>query len=107
MFDRLPVELVRHILQLAAPLDYTPSLYRKRRALLRSCCLVSKTMADRLSIVVKAGRKWGSRVLVLVFDGTSYLMHTAQDLQAQLVSYPNVEEIRVLRIDLNLIWLNG
>ncbi|BGP15189.1 hypothetical protein JCM10213_000861 [Rhodosporidiobolus nylandii] len=46
MLDRLPVELLQHILRLAAPLDYTPELYEERRANLRSCCLVSQRMRE-------------------------------------------------------------
>ncbi|GAA5959338.1 hypothetical protein JCM10213_008104 [Rhodosporidiobolus nylandii] len=36
MLDRLPVELLQHILRFAAPLDYTPELYKERRATLRT-----------------------------------------------------------------------
>ncbi|GAA5948783.1 hypothetical protein JCM10213_008678 [Rhodosporidiobolus nylandii] len=39
MLNRLPVELLEHILRLATPLDYTYELYKKRRATLRSFCL--------------------------------------------------------------------
>ncbi|GAA5870082.1 hypothetical protein JCM8547_001457 [Rhodosporidiobolus lusitaniae] len=46
MLDRLPVEFVRHILHLAAPLDYSPSSYRERRVLLCLCCLVSNSLKD-------------------------------------------------------------
>ncbi|GAA5860482.1 hypothetical protein JCM8547_000316 [Rhodosporidiobolus lusitaniae] len=46
MTPSLPVELVRHILELAAPIAYSPSFYLERRALLRACCLVSKTMCE-------------------------------------------------------------
>ncbi|GAA5855703.1 hypothetical protein JCM8547_001650 [Rhodosporidiobolus lusitaniae] len=46
MLDRLPTELVTYITQLAAPPDYTPSFYRERRAFLRTCCLVSKTLCQ-------------------------------------------------------------
>ncbi|GAA5929719.1 hypothetical protein JCM10213_002766 [Rhodosporidiobolus nylandii] len=46
MLDRLPIELLAVILRLAAPLDYTPELYKERRATLRSCCLVSKRTHD-------------------------------------------------------------
>jgi hypothetical protein len=46
MLDRLPPELLLRVLELAAPLDYTPTFYLERRALLRSCCLVSQTLRD-------------------------------------------------------------
>ncbi|GAA5896776.1 hypothetical protein JCM6882_005032 [Rhodosporidiobolus microsporus] len=46
MLDRLPVELLSHILRLAAPLEYTPDKYRERRELLRQCCLVCKRVRD-------------------------------------------------------------
>ncbi|GAA5848910.1 hypothetical protein JCM8547_006386 [Rhodosporidiobolus lusitaniae] len=42
MLNRLPTELILHVFQLAAPLDYTPSVHRERRRLLRNACLVSK-----------------------------------------------------------------
>ncbi|GAA5902346.1 hypothetical protein JCM6882_000507 [Rhodosporidiobolus microsporus] len=46
MLDRLPVELLSHILRLAAPLEYTPDKYRERRELLRRLCLVCKRVMD-------------------------------------------------------------
>ncbi|BGP15173.1 hypothetical protein JCM10213v2_003130 [Rhodosporidiobolus nylandii] len=46
MLDCLPVELLQHILRLAAPLDYSPELYKERRSTLRSCCLVNRTMRE-------------------------------------------------------------
>ncbi|BGP15100.1 hypothetical protein JCM10213v2_003055 [Rhodosporidiobolus nylandii] len=46
MLDRLPVELLSLVLRLAAPLDYTPELYKERRATLRSCCLVSRPLRE-------------------------------------------------------------
>ncbi|GAA5902240.1 hypothetical protein JCM6882_000482 [Rhodosporidiobolus microsporus] len=46
MLDRLPVELLSHVLRLAAPLEYTPDKYRERRELLRQCCLVCKRVRD-------------------------------------------------------------
>ncbi|GAA5823707.1 hypothetical protein JCM11251_000733 [Rhodosporidiobolus azoricus] len=42
MLDRLPVELLEHILRLAAPLRYSPDIYQERRDLLRCCSLVDK-----------------------------------------------------------------
>jgi hypothetical protein len=42
MLDRLPVELLIHILQLAAPLEHTPLRYALRRKNVRSWTLVSK-----------------------------------------------------------------
>lgn len=46
MLDRLPTELLLRTLELAAPLEYTPSLYLDRRNLLRVCCLVSKNLRE-------------------------------------------------------------
>ncbi|GAA5864784.1 hypothetical protein JCM8547_009232 [Rhodosporidiobolus lusitaniae] len=46
MLDRLPTELLSHIVGLAAPLDYTPSFYLERRQFLRNACLVLKRMRD-------------------------------------------------------------
>ncbi|GAA5902316.1 hypothetical protein JCM6882_000500 [Rhodosporidiobolus microsporus] len=44
--DTLPVELLSHIVQLAAPLEYTEDKYRERRELLRRLCLVCKLTRD-------------------------------------------------------------
>jgi hypothetical protein len=46
MRDRLPVELLSHILHLAAPLDYSPSFDLERRSLLSNYSLVSKRICD-------------------------------------------------------------
>jgi hypothetical protein len=46
MLDRLPIELLLRTLELAAPLDYSPSFYLERRQLLRNCCLVSKRVCS-------------------------------------------------------------
>ncbi|GAA5860401.1 hypothetical protein JCM8547_000292 [Rhodosporidiobolus lusitaniae] len=99
----LPVELVRQILHFAAPLDYSPTLYRERRALLRSCCRVSKLIRDvaqpmlpevyalSRSIgpnelgVVEEERTRGSRVMVLVFR----------------------RHVQPFAVDFDLGWLNG
>lgn len=87
MLDRLPTELLIRTLELAAPLDYTPSFYLKRRELLRNLCLVSKRVcsvvqpmlpevfrveaqedAQVLEVEVD-GKKRGDAVKVLVFNG--------------------------------------
>jgi hypothetical protein len=46
MLNRFPTELLLRVLELAAPLDYSPSFYRERRKLLRNCCLISKRMCS-------------------------------------------------------------
>ncbi|GAA5823643.1 hypothetical protein JCM11251_000708 [Rhodosporidiobolus azoricus] len=44
MLDRLPVELVELIIRQAAPLNYDTQMYKARRKLLKSCCLVNRTL---------------------------------------------------------------
>jgi hypothetical protein len=87
MLDRLPTELLLRTLELAAPLDYSPSFYLERRLLLRNCCLVSRKVRGvaqpMLPEVYRVGRNrdiaWlkaegngkmrGERVKTLALDG--------------------------------------
>ncbi|GAA5902313.1 hypothetical protein JCM6882_000499 [Rhodosporidiobolus microsporus] len=96
MLDRFPVELLSHVLRLAAPLEYTPDKYRERRELLRRLCLVCKRVRDvaqpMLSEVfaVKEGEERAdggrlsrsSEVKILVISGRNSEVEAEAELQS-------------------------
>ncbi|GAA6041856.1 hypothetical protein JCM8097_004509 [Rhodosporidiobolus ruineniae] len=128
MLDRLPVELLRLVLEHLAPLDYIPERYKDRRRDLRSCCLVSRTvrgLAQPLLAEVYAvdneGEVWdeatmvdlaarGSSVQLLVFNGYGAYQEQLSDdnrgLKPLLKLCPNLVELRVCDVPtLRLEWL--
>ncbi|GAA5860521.1 hypothetical protein JCM8547_000329 [Rhodosporidiobolus lusitaniae] len=102
--DRFPAELVIHILQLAAPPEFHPRLYRSRQRTLRSLCLVSKRLRDlaqpmlaqvvhvkcsetsRSLGVVENGETRASRVIVLVVERYELTVSFVTHAQAMLTS---------------------
>ncbi|GAA5878439.1 hypothetical protein JCM8547_006581 [Rhodosporidiobolus lusitaniae] len=102
--DRLPAELVIHILQPAAPPEFHPRLYRSRRRTLRTVCLVCKRLrniaqpmlaqvvhAEHPDIgkslgVVENGETSACRVLVLVVERYEATVSSATHTRAVLTS---------------------
>ncbi|GAA6039088.1 hypothetical protein JCM8097_005314 [Rhodosporidiobolus ruineniae] len=46
MLDRLPVELLRLVLEHLAPLSFTGAEYRRRQSTLAACCVVARTFRE-------------------------------------------------------------
>ncbi|GAA5864824.1 hypothetical protein JCM8547_009243 [Rhodosporidiobolus lusitaniae] len=127
MIDRLPTELLSHIVGLGAPLDYTPSFYLERRQLLRDVCLVSKRMRDvaqpmlaevyvvktktdveRLEEVDEQGKLTASKIKVLVLERKSTWDAVAGfEIRRELfVACTGVTELRPVHTgDIDLDWL--
>ncbi|BGP15227.1 hypothetical protein JCM10213_000821 [Rhodosporidiobolus nylandii] len=119
MLDRLPLELLDHILHFAAPLDYTPDLYKERRATLRSCCLVSRTMRElaqpMLPEVFAARTKKdvqmletdgrGKQVKLLACNGEHWIRESKDEpgwQRGTMAACPHVRDLRLFGADLNL-----
>ncbi|BGP15251.1 hypothetical protein JCM10213_000706 [Rhodosporidiobolus nylandii] len=119
MLDRLPVELLQHILRLAAPLDYTPELYKERRATLKSCCFVSRRIRvvaqpmllevfqvktdEDVEAMETDGR--GPQVKLLVCDGGHWsceLENQTARLHRALGACPLVRDLRLFDADLKM-----
>ncbi|GAA6039119.1 hypothetical protein JCM8097_005335 [Rhodosporidiobolus ruineniae] len=120
----LPPELVTAILRRAAPLDYSPSSYKIRRATLRSCSLVSRTFrdvaqpmlgevfevggqedVDLLAVEEKEGKARGSLVKLLVLRGEEGYGLVC-DKKLALERCPNVVDLRLSHAgDFELDWL--
>ncbi|GAA5849225.1 hypothetical protein JCM8547_006484 [Rhodosporidiobolus lusitaniae] len=118
MLDRLPVELLSHIVALAAPVEYTVSYYFERRQFLYNVCLVSKRMRavaqpmlvevfevffeehmQWLDEIDEKGRSRASGVKLLVLRGTSYdsfFLTKKVDVRRILERCSRVIEVRVL-----------
>ncbi|GAA6029583.1 hypothetical protein JCM8097_000949 [Rhodosporidiobolus ruineniae] len=123
MLDRLPVELVRLVLDHLAPLDYTRERYKDRRSDLRSCCLINRTLrplAQPLLVEVfevrtekdasqLATADKGSRVKLLVLVGTEEdPLSDSVDLVTAVASCPCISELRILEAgEFELDWLNS
>ncbi|GAA5864817.1 hypothetical protein JCM8547_009241 [Rhodosporidiobolus lusitaniae] len=128
MLDRLPNELLSHVVGLGAPLDYAPSFYLERRQFLRDICLVSKRMRDVaqpmlfevyevkmednakwLEEVDNEGRTRASKVKLLVPKHLYLSGDPATNavlLQGLLVQCAAVVELRLIDAgDIDLDWL--
>ncbi|GAA5956033.1 hypothetical protein JCM10213_005257 [Rhodosporidiobolus nylandii] len=118
MLDRLPVELLEHILRFAAPLDYTPELYKERRATLKRFCLVSRGLraaaqpmlpevvlvdgAKDVGALETGGRGRQIKLLVYQRPFVEKLADDAHSLQRTLAACPLVRDLRFFDVDLNL-----
>lgn len=122
MLARLPVELLLHTLELAAPIDYSPSLYRQRQELLTRCCFVSKqllslaqpllmevVLVDSLeNEVVERLKRNGAAVKLLCIQGDKPARpgFVQVDLGRILELCTNVVELRISsvhRVDLTML----
>ncbi|BGP15171.1 hypothetical protein JCM10213_008689 [Rhodosporidiobolus nylandii] len=107
MLARLPVELLKPILRFAAPLDYTPELYKERRKTLRSCCLVNSTLRELAQPMlpevfavereedVELVKALGPAVKLLVVDGGEEDEHLRRSARRAIRACPEVHELRV------------
>jgi hypothetical protein len=122
MLDRLPTELLLRTLELAAPLDYSPSFYLERRLLLRNCCLVFKRMyniaqpmlsevfevelredIEVLKIVEGDGKRRGDKVKVLAlrahvesYNANEHQISHIVELTTIAPLVPSVSDFRLL-----------
>jgi hypothetical protein len=124
MLDQLPTELLLPTLELAAPLDYSPSFDLERRELLRNCCLVSKrvcAMAQPMLVevycvssaedvqILQAGEGINNKgsvvkLLILAHEYSASLY----EVSAALRLCPNIVELRMLDVpDFDFDWLEG
>ncbi|GAA6029635.1 hypothetical protein JCM8097_000976 [Rhodosporidiobolus ruineniae] len=117
MLDRLPVKLLRLVLEQLAPLTYSVATYEPRRELLRSCSLVNRSMcriaqsmllevvevvdaadAAKLAVVV-SGETRGSKVRLLVVGseyGEPFDVHVDPGKVVRLC--PNAVELRIIKV---------
>lgn len=125
MLEKLPTELLLRTLQLAAPLDYSSSIYLERRNLLLNCCLVSKRVCgvaqpmlpqvflattDRDVALIagdNAGTPKGSKVKLLVVS-VWISDTTSLDLRYLLSLLPNLVDVRLMPFEtVDLQWFSG
>ncbi|GAA5897211.1 hypothetical protein JCM6882_001817 [Rhodosporidiobolus microsporus] len=114
MLDRLPVELLTHIVRLASPVEYTAEKHKERCRLLKTLCLTSRVLCDvaqpllpevfvakpatalELLSRLTAARPDGSkrvRVQVLVLLG--WCERAVAGIEAVLRACSSVEELQV------------
>jgi hypothetical protein len=115
MPNPLPTELLTHIIQLAAPINFSPSSYPVRRSLLFNCCLASKQLcaiaqpllpevysvwnyrdAKMVDREEDQGKRWATVQLLVLEDICSATCAGAAEVRQVLLACSQAEEVRVL-----------
>ena len=115
-FDLLPLELIRHIIEQLAPLEYTQETYQERKRTLYSTCLICRlfrelaqpllfetiNVADpeHMAILNLSGSVVYMRLMsytryIAILD-LAYMLEDSQDEGLEFLdSIPNLEDLRM------------
>ncbi|GAA5882639.1 hypothetical protein JCM1840_002748 [Sporobolomyces johnsonii] len=87
MLDRLPNELLLHILELGAPSTYLSTTYSSRQTNLQNCCLVSRQFRQLTQPLLFAVFQATTSEELHSFLGTAKLLRLGHHVQAVALIY--------------------